>query len=97
MMPLYDILNAICVEDLGFDFSVFPSSQFDSVLKERVLNDILSPEFSGISPASIWKRIPFKYRRWQANAWKQDFCYGDSRFKSFWIGVWGHLMKPGMI
>lgn len=41
--------------------------------------------------------VALKYRRWQANAWKQDLCYGDSRFKSFWTGVWGHLMKPGMI
>ena len=97
MTDFFQCLNAICVEDLGFDVSVFPSFQFDAALKERVLNDILSPEFSGETPASIWKRIPFKYRRWQANAWKQDLCYGDSRFKSFWTGVWGHLIKPGMI
>lgn len=97
MTEFFLCLNAICVEDLGFDISVFPSFQFNVALKERVLNDILSPEFSGETPASIWKRIPFKFRRWQANAWKQDLCYGDSRFKSFWTGVWAHLMKPGMI
>lgn len=97
MKGFFLCLNAICVEDLGFNVSVFPSFQFDAALKERVLNDILSPEFSGETPARIWKRIPFKYRRWQANAWKQDFCYGDNRLKSFLTGVWGHLIKPGMI
>ena len=97
MTDFFHCLNAICVENLGFDVSLFPAFQIDVPLKERVLKDILSPEFSGDAPTSIWKRIPFKYRRWQANAWKQNLCYGDSRFKSFWIGVWGHLMKPGMI
>lgn len=97
MMDFFRCLNAICVDFLGFDVSFFPQSQFNAVLKERVLNDILSPEFSGDAPTSIWRRIPFKYRRWQANAWKQELCYGDSRFKSFWTGVWGHLIKPEMI
>lgn len=97
MTDFFHCLNAICVENLGFDVSIIPAFQFDVILKERVLNDILSPEFSEEAPSSIWKRIPFKYRRWQANAWKQNLCYGDSRFKSFWVGVWGHLMKPGMI
>lgn len=97
MTGFFRCINAICVEDLGFDVSVFPQFQFNAALKERVLNDILLPEFSGETPASIWRRILFKYHRWQANAWKQDLCYGDSRFKSFWDGVWGHLMKPEMI
>lgn len=97
MTDFFYCLNAICVEDLGFDVSVFPPFQFDVTLKDRVLNDILSPEFSEETPANIWKRILFKYRRWQANSWKQNLCYGDSRLKSFWVGVWGHLMKPSMI
>lgn len=97
MTDFFYCLNAICVEDLGVDASIFPESHFDSALKDRVLNDILSPEFSGDTPSNVFRRIPFKYRRWQANAWKQDLCYGDSRFKAFWTGVWGHLMKPEMI
>lgn len=97
MTDFFECLNTICVEDLGFDVSVFPPFQFDAALKERVLNDILSPEFTEEIPTSVWKRIPFKYRRWQANAWKQNLCYGDSRFKSFWVGIWGHLMKPEII
>lgn len=97
MTDFFYCLNAICIEDLGFDMSVFPLSHFDIALRERVLNDTLSPEFTGETPASFLKRILFKYRRWQANAWKQNLCYGDNRFMSFLTGVRGHLMKPGMI
>ena len=97
MIDFFHCLNAICVEDLGFDSSIFPAFQFDAAMKERVLNDVLCPEFSGETPHNFFKRIVFKYRRWQANAWKQNLCYGDSRFKSFWTGVRGHLLRPGMI
>lgn len=97
MTGFFKCINAICVENLGFDVSIFPRFQFDVAMKERVLNDVISPEFFEETPTHIWRRIPFKVRRWQANAWKQNFCYGDSRFKSFWTGVWGHLIKPEMI
>lgn len=99
MMDFFHCLNTICMDDLGFDSSFFPGVEFDSnsTLKNRMLNDVLTPEFNEVIPTRVWQRILFKYRRWQANAWKQDLCYGDSRFKAFWSGVWGHLMKPGMI
>lgn len=41
MMPMFNILNAICVEDLGFEASLFPKVQFDPFLKERVVREIL--------------------------------------------------------
>lgn len=97
MLDFFHCLNAICISDLGFDVFLFPRFQFDVELKDRLLNDILFPEFDEPTPAGFFRRIPFKYRRWQANAWKQDLCYGDSRFKSFWTGVWSHLLKPSMI
>ena len=97
MTDFFHCLNAICVSDLGFDESVFPVGQSDTALKDRILNDILSPEFDKPDPNNIFLRIPFKYRRWQANAWKQNLCYGDNRFLSFWKGVWSHLLKPSSI
>ena len=71
--------------------------QFDPSLKERILNDILSPEFQGDEPQGFFTRIAFKYRRWQANAWKQELCYPESRWETFWSGVWNHLLKPASI
>lgn len=97
MMDFFNYLNAICVDNLGFSSGLFPSVQFLPDMKERVLADILSPEFSGETPRNILMRIIFKYRRWRANAWKQEFCYEDNRLRSFVEGVQGHLLKPSTI
>lgn len=97
MMDFFNCINAICVEDLGFSAGIFPSVQFLPSLKDRVLADILSPEFAGETPKNFFRRAFFKYRRWQANAWKQEMCYGDNRCKSFIEGVWSHILKPASI
>ena len=97
MKKLYDVFNAICVEDLGFDVKLFPQVQFQPQLKKRVLNDILTPEFSEKESGGFISRAVFKYRRWKANEWKHELCFNDSLWNAFWTGVWGHLMKPGMI
>ena len=97
MRPFFSCLNAICVEDFGFDESLFPDYRCTPVLRERVLNDALSPEFSDSEPAGLLPRFAWKYRRWNANAWKQELCYGDSRLKSFVTSVWSHLLKPSSI
>ncbi len=105
MLEFFNCTNAICVEDLGFDADIFPSEVRDMMedvekrLKNRVLTDIISPEFSEEIPqgAGFFKRIAYKYRRWQANAWKQKLCYSDNRFIAFWQSVWDHLLKPSSI
>lgn len=33
----FNIINAICMEDLGFDASIFHGVQFNPYLKDRVL------------------------------------------------------------
>ena len=97
MKKLYDVFNAICVEYLGFDVKLFLQAQFQPQLKNRVLNDILAPEFSEKESGGFISRAVFKYRRWKANEWKHELCFNDSLWSAFWSGVWGHLMKPGMI
>lgn len=94
MLPMFNIFNAICVENLGFDTAIFPKPQFDPVLKDRVLNDILSPEFSGDEPKGLIRGYLFKYRRWKANQWKHELCFSESLWSAFWTGIWGHLFKP---
>ena len=66
-------------------------------MKERVLRDILEPEFGEEAPQRLLPRVWFRYRRWQANAWKQRLCYKESRWSAFWTGVWNHLLKPSSI
>lgn len=97
MLEFFNYINAICVEDLGFDVRLFPQAQIIPSQKDRVLNDILEPEFSGETPAMIIPRMLFKYRRWKANGWKNELCFKESMSSAFWSGVWGHLLKPNQI
>ena len=97
MKQMYLIFNAICVEDLGFEPGLFNCEGVDSAIKERVLNEIISPEFGGETPKRLLPRVLFKYRRWKANGWKHKLCYRDSLWSSFWSGVVGHLLKPSSI
>ena len=97
MTPLFHLFNTICIEDLGFEADLFPKSEIDTELKKRVLNEILSPEFSETQPAGLIPRVVFKFRRFKANGWKHKLCYKESMWSAFWSGVWGHLLKPKSI
>ncbi len=97
MLPLFSIINAICVEDLGFEAKLFPEAIIDSKVKNRVLNEILCPEFNETQPSGLLPRVRFKLRRWKANGWKHTLCYKESRWSAFWSGVWNHLLKPASI
>ena len=97
MRQMFNTINAICVGDLGFDVAYFPTVQFEPNLKDRVLKEILDPEYSNHTPTDFIKRVIFKIRRWMANAWKHQLCYKDSMWSAFWSGVWNHLLKPSSI
>ena len=97
MRRLYDVFNAICVEDLGFEVRLFTRVQFEPMLKDRVLNEILAPEFPDELPKSVFRRVFYKLRRWRGSAWKHELCYKDSMWSAFWSGVWNHIIKPSSI
>lgn len=97
MTTIFNIFNAICVEDLGFKADIFPLVQFNPSVKDRVFNEILEPEFSEEQPKSLIPRISYKFRRWYANGWKHDLCYKESRWSAFWNGIWNHMLKPASI
>ena len=97
MKEFYNCINAICVEDLGFAIDMFPSVLHDPDLKERLLNDILCPEFAASEPRGFISTLFYKFRRWQGNAWKQELCYDESRCSAFWSGLWAKLLKPRSI
>ena len=94
MQDFYNCINAICVEDLGFNSSIFPSVQFLPSLKEKVLNDILAPEFTIEDPDGLIRKWIHKHRRWKGNRWKQELCYKESAWSAFWSGMMIHLVKP---
>ena len=97
MIDMFNIINAICVEDLGFILDTPPVSDIDKELKERVLNDILSPEYAGTLPPKLIPRVVYKIRRWCGNSWKHELCYKESMWSALWSGVWNHLLKPSSI
>lgn len=97
MVEFFNTINAICVEDLGFESCIFPYVQFNPLLKEKVLSDILNPRFPRKEPHRLLPRLVFKYRRWKGNAWKHEMCYNESLWSGFWSGIWGHLLKPSSI
>ena len=97
MKEFFNLINAICVDDLGFAADIFPEVRFVPELKEKVLVDILDPAYGAAEPASFFPRIIYKYRRWQGNAWKQKLCYNESRWESFWTGLWAKVLKPASI
>ena len=97
MKEFFNCINAICVEELGFDAYLFNGVQFNPALKDRVLEDILNPKFPREEPKNLITRLVFKCRRWIGNAWKHELCYKESLLSGFWSGVKNHLLKPASI
>lgn len=72
MKGFFNIVNAICVEDLGFSTEIFVLGvQYNPLLKEMVLRDLLSLRFTASEPRGLLKRLVYRYRRWRGNAWKR--------------------------
>ena len=97
MRDFYNCLNAICVEDFGFESTIFSQVQFNPFQKDQVLKEILNPAIPNKKPAGLIPRVIWKYKRWKANEWKYNLCYKESMSSSFWRGVWSHLLKPSSI
>lgn len=97
MKKIFMIFNAICVEDLGFETAIFPTVQYNPVLKDKVLKEIVAPLFSAQMPSNIVKRVIYKYRRWRASEWKRKLCFNENMIDSFISGVRSHLIKPSTI
>ena len=99
MAAFFNIINGICVEELGFQSTIFPSVQFVPYMKGRVLKEILEPEFDWLKAhdKNVIKRVLFKYRRWKGGAWKRELCCGEGPIESFAWSVRSHLLKPASI
>lgn len=97
LMPFYQIINAICVGDLGFDAKIFPKNQHLPELKDRVIEEIFASVYQGSESSNMFVRQIKRFKRWKGNAWKHELCYKESMWSAFWSGVWGHLLKPSSI
>lgn len=88
------VLNAICINYLGFQASLFPELDVDSSLVERSLHDILQPEVNKERKRNLVKELMFRFHRWNSNRWKHDMVYKESAFRSFFTQMWSHILKP---
>lgn len=97
MSEFFNCLNALCVEDLGFEARVFPYVQFNPMLKDRILEDLLIQSLWAMEPKGLMRRIFFKYRRRKAREWKHDLCYKESMSSHLFSSLWLHIKHPEMI
>lgn len=90
----FNQINAICVDYLGFSESCFPTIERDKDLEERILMDILHPEFAEEKPASgLIPILTFKFCRWWHNRWKHPIIYKEWLFPMFLTLLWSHLRR----
>lgn len=94
MKDFVNCLNAICVEDLGFNAAIFIGVQFNPLMKEKVLEDILNPENENVNSIPLISRLLYQYRRWKRNSWKRNLCYDETMMSGFWRGVRNAILRP---
>lgn len=88
-------LQAIATDALGTPAAELPPFERDEALEQRVLNEILQPEFAEPWPRRGALRIlRFKFRRWWANRWKHRIVYREGLLSTFVVQLWSHLLKP---
>lgn len=89
---LFNQLNAICVDSLGFCEDIFPQISRESKLQNRILMDILNPEYGKIDKTkNTFSVILRKTQRFFANRWKRKLVYKESLFCQFYRGCLAHL------
>ena len=87
-------LNAIAAKCAGSDAAAFADYPHDE-MEERVLNDILEPEFAEKVPSKgVVRLLLFKFRRWWSNRWKHRLVYSESLFTTFIVQIYSHILKP---
>ena len=96
MSDFVNCLNAICVEELGFESKAFYGVQFNPMLKDKVLAEIMQTNENEL-PKGLFHRMVFRYRRWKESAWKYRLCFEESRISAFLNGLKSVLVKPSSI
>ena len=91
---LANIFSAIGVKYLGMQKEIFYGLEPDDRLVERVLNDILSPEFTDHEDGTLLSGLRVKPRRFWHNKWKHELCYRDSWLSGFIWTTYSKLLKP---
>lgn len=89
-----DAMNMIDMQYLGMSADLFPEPHCSNELMERILADILSPEFKEKEDGTLLSGLWVKPRRFIHNRWKHEICYKDSVFTGFVFTLWAKILKP---
>lgn len=94
LYTFFNQINALCVDYLGFAENVFPTIKRIKDLEERILLDILHPEFAEEKPSEgLIPILTFKLRRWWHNRWKHPLVYKEWLLPMFLTLLWSHLRR----
>ena len=94
LVRMANILSAIAVKYLGFNKEEFYEFEGNQHLVDRVICDVLDPEFNEYEDGTFINGIWVKFRRFWTNSWKHKLCYTDSMLSAFLYGVYSKLLKP---
>lgn len=90
----FNHINAICSDNLGFAEDIFPKIERNHYWEQRILKDILHPEFEDKKPNDgLLAILMFKTKRWWRNRWKHQMVYNDSLLMTFATLAWSHLKR----
>lgn len=94
LYTFFNQINAICIDYLGFGEDEFPFVERNEMLEERILCDVLHPEFAEEKPSSGLQNIlAFKLHRWWRNRWKHVLIYNDKLWVTFVTLLLSHLKR----
>ncbi len=95
MLEFVKCINSICVKYLGVMPDVFKGQlSSNESLVERVLYDVLQPEFNKkCEKKNIINVIIFKTRRFLANDWKRRLVYKEGLLGQFFTGSIAHMLR----
>ena len=99
MLRFFNVINTICMDYFDMNPQWISCFEREDSLEERVLNEILHPEFEDEADpkAGFFGRITFKTRRWWHNRWKHRIVYKEGLFVTFIVQVFSHLYKPSSL
>ena len=95
LLEFVKCINSICVNYLGVMPDVFKGqlSSNDSLV-ERVLYDVLQPEFDEkCEKKNILNVVFYKTRRFFANGWKRRLVYTEGLLSQFFTGSIAHMLR----
>jgi len=89
-----ECINSICERYLRMDSRLFQNKlSNDTNLINRVLNDIIAPEFTEKKGTRLISIIAFKTRRFYTNRWKRKLVFKEGVVQQFLFGSFAHFLR----